>query len=232
MDIDPMEACLNMLLTAVVTLGAAFLGAGYAFRLNDNANARQTVQGQVAAVNKALFVLVRQFNSLRAIQNQIINPSRADLTRFINLRPVLPMSVVSPKLDVDSLSFLLETECRGLLMELMIEQERFETSVQAINERSRLHIEVLQPRMAAGGIMEGVDYPAEKVIEILSKPLVLHMQRATDAAIQHVDDTVNSNLAFAKRFHKEMKVLFPKYRIIHFEPMEPSNPTVNTDAAR
>ena len=39
-----MEAFVNMLLTAVVTLGAAFLGAWYAFRLNDSASARQTVR--------------------------------------------------------------------------------------------------------------------------------------------------------------------------------------------
>jgi hypothetical protein len=227
-----MEAFVNMLLTAVGALGAAFLGAWYAFRLNNNASAHQTVRERVAAINKALFVLVRQFNSLRAIQNQIINPARADLTRFINLRSVLPISAISPRIDVDSLSFLLETEYRGLLMELIIEQERFETAVQAINERSRLHLEVLQPRMASGGIMESVDYPAEKVIEVLSEPLVLHMQRATDDAIQHVDDTVNSNLAFAERFHREMKMLFPKYSIIHFQPMEPSHPTVNTDATR
>lgn len=223
--IDPMECSfMQTLLTPLATLVAAFLGAYCAFSLNDNARARQTVRDQVAAVNRALFVLTRQFNLLRGIQNQVINPVREDDTRFIKMRPSLPLSIGFPKLDMDSLSFLLETEYHNLLLELLIEQERFESALQAMNERSRLHLEILQPRMAAGGIMEGVDYSFGKAVEVLGHPFVLHMQRATDQAIKLVDDAVDSNLTFAKRFHREMKALFPepKHKIILFEPIEPS----------
>src|SRR3990172_12602076 len=81
---------LEALQPAVVPLGGAFLGAWLAFRLEDNARARQNVREQVAAVNKALFVLVRQVNSLIVIQTQIIKPYREDPNRYINMRPSLP----------------------------------------------------------------------------------------------------------------------------------------------
>ena len=214
---------LEALQPAVVPLGAAFLGAWLAFRLEDNARARQTVRDQVEAVNKALFVLIRQVNSLINTQTQIINPHREDPDCYINMRPSLPKASGSPTLDLDSLSFLLETDDRELLGELLVEQERFEASLQAINERSRYHLEVLQPRMAAARIGEHAEYPTDKIRSVLGESFVVLMQCATDDAIQHVDKTVGSNFALAAKFNHAMKRRFPKHTIIRLAPKEPSN---------
>ena len=207
---------ISTLITAAVTLLATFVGAGFAFRLNDKARARQTVRDQVAAVNRAIFILGRQFNLLKVIQTETIDPFREDPTRFIGMRPSLPVGLESPTLDLDSLSFLLETDARELLMELLIEQDRFEMALQSMNERSRLHLEVLQPRMAEAGIIEGGR--ADDLLRAIGEPLALRMQNATENTIQQIDKTVESNLEFAEKFRLAMKQLFPKARIIRLLP--------------
>ena len=223
MDTKTILLVLEALQPAVVPLGAAFLGAWFAFKINDNARARQTVRDQVAAVNKALFVLIRQVNSLIGIQTQIINPARQHPSRFIAMRALLPVSSGLPTLDVDSLSFLLETDDRELLWKMQVEQERFEATLQAINERSRFHLEVLQPRMEAAGIVEGTEYTEDQIRNALGNNLVLLMQRATDDAIQRVDKTVESNSVLTDKVYVAMKRRFPKHTIIRLAPKEPSN---------
>ena len=69
--------------------------------------------------------------------------------------------------------FLLETEDRELLMELLVEQERFETALQVFNERSRLHLEVLQPKMKARGMLEGTTYTSDTIRNVLGNPSCL-----------------------------------------------------------
>jgi hypothetical protein len=93
----------------------------------------------------------------------------------------------APRLDLDSLSFLLETDVSELLFHLMIEQERFETATRAINQRSRLHLEVVQPRLAGAGIVGGVDYSPRQISRALGHALAMRMKRATDDAIEAVD---------------------------------------------
>lgn len=216
-----MSPLCQTLLDAIVTLAAAFSGAICAFWLNDNAKARETEQQQVAAVNRAIFALVQQFNTLKVIQRQIIEPSRNDKAKFINMQPSLPITTQPPTMNFDELSFLLETEERNFLMEMMVEKERFETALQAMNERSRLHLEVLQPKMAAAEIVEGGDYTVNYITGVLGESFTFHIQRATEVAITRIDETIASNQDFTNRFHAAMKRLFPQHSIVFFEPKDP-----------
>ena len=216
------------LITGLVTLVAAFAGSWYAFRLSDRERARQTIREQVAAVNRAQFILIQQFNELKLIQSRIINPVRQHPGRFIVMAPLLPIVGSSSRLDADRLSFLLETDDRELPFRLLVEQQRFDTAVMAMNERSRFHLEVLQPRLAAAGIKEGIEYSRNRMIEALGEDLVVRLERATDDAIEHVDRTVESCPALVATFHKAMKARFPNHVVIRLVPEEPSiNRSIN-----
>ena len=105
----------------------------------------------------------------------------------------------------------------------MLEDNRFETAVQAVNERPRAHINELQPRLAAAGIKERTSYTTDELSQRLGEELVLRMQRATDAAVEQVDLSVESCAALVKRFHGAMKSRFPTESIIHMAPNSPSN---------
>lgn len=214
---------LETLISAAVTLVAAFAGSWSAFKLADQDKVRQTIRDQVSAINRAQFVLIQQLSTLKNIQSKMIEPKRADRLRMINMRPALPVGGSVPQLDPDGLLFLLETEDRELPFHLMVEQQRFDVAVQAINERSRLHIEVLQPRLAAALIEEGCQYSSAKLTELLGEDLLLRLERATDTMVEQVELTVESCTALIATFHASMIVRFPNANIIRVDPSQPSN---------
>ncbi len=218
MDKSTALQLVETLVTGLVTLVAAFAGSWYAFRLTDRERERQTVREQVAAVNRAQFVLIQQFNALKQIQSQTIEPVRQHPGRFIAMRALLPIRGASSLIDADSLSFLLETDDRELPFRMLIEQQRFETAVQALNERSRLHLDVLQPMLAAAGIKEGIGYSRANIVKALGEELVLRLERATDEAIEQVDITIKSCPALVETFYAAMKARFPNHTIIRLPP--------------
>ncbi len=152
MDSQSLMGIVALVVNGAVALAAAFAGSWSAFKLADREKARERLQDQVAAVNKAQFVLIQQVNLLKQIQSNTVNPVREHAMRFVAMRPLLPQGKSVPRLDFQTLSFLLEADDRELLFKLLLEQERFDTAVQALNERSRLHREAMQPRLIAGGI--------------------------------------------------------------------------------
>jgi len=231
MDNKTLLSLVELALTALVTLVAAFAGSWYAFRLSDNARARQTVDEQVAAINRAQFVLIRQWNLLRNFQAQIVDPFRNDPARPISMRPQLPVEETPARIDVDSLSFLLETDDRELVFRLLLEQQRFETAIRAINERSRLHIGEVQPRLVAGSILEKSEYVEDQVEAAVSSHRLLLLRRATDAVVEQVDLTLVSTQAMATEFQSAMKLRFPARSIIRMSPEVPSNPLQPTSGA-
>jgi HEAT repeat protein len=91
--------------------------------------------------------------------------------------------------------------------ELFIEEERFRSAIQAINERSRIHLNICQPLLERVGIVEGGEYTAEQIQAALGHRLVLQLKRATDAVVQHVDKTVESSLAMGAKLYTVQKNL-------------------------
>ena len=214
---------LEMILSALVTLVAAFAGAWYAFRLSDRDKARQVERGEAAAINRIQFALIQQVNILKLIQAQSIDPVRDHPGRFIAMRALLPVRERRPRLDADCLSFLLETEDRELPFAVMIEQDRFETALQAVDERSRFHLDVVQPRLAAAGIRERVDYLPGDVKSALGEDVLLRLQRATGEAILHVDRTIESTSSLVATLHRAMKARYPRQQFIRLGENKPSN---------
>jgi hypothetical protein len=212
------------LISALVTLVAAFAGSWSAFKLEDRAKSRQRVRDQVAAINRAQFALIQQFNELKNIQSKMIDAKRDDPLRFITMRPSLPFGDSITRLDVTELLFLLETDDRELPFLMMLEQRRFETAIQAVNERSSAHISELQPRLLAAGVREGSSWTLDSLNECLGDDIVLRLQRATDAAVEQVDLTVESCAGIIDTFYKAMKARFPNESIIRMAPGSPSTP--------
>src|SRR5688572_7178097 len=202
MDSETIRTVVETGVTGLVTLVAAFAGSWYAFQLSDRAKTRETTAAQVAAINRAQFVLIQQYNALRIFQRKVVEPVRSDPLRFISMRPTLPLQPLSVPLDLNSVSFLLETDDRAIVFGLLIEEQRFETARQAVNERSRLHIDKVQPRLAAGGIREKTEGTLKELVGALGEHLFLSIQRGTEEAIREVDLTVASTLEQSRAFHQ------------------------------
>jgi hypothetical protein len=211
---------INDVITAASTLLAAFMGAWFAYRLQDNAKEREHRKANINAANKALFTVFQQINSLRIFQMDFIDPHRGQPGIFISMSPVMQEDHKDIRYDLDSLNFLLSTKHKQLVLDLFIEQQRFEAAIKSINYRSELHIQQVQPALSRAGIKEGVDYPGEAFVKALGPLLHKTMQRQTEQVIYHVDRTVRSLEEAKSKIRMAFLELFPEGDFLDFELLE------------
>lgn len=209
----------EILVSAFATVVAAFLGAWYAFRLIDKDHERKKRANALASGSRAIFTLMRQWNELSVIKRQLIDPVRSHPARFVALRPTLPLDYEHLKFDIDSLSFLLDSDFRQCLMDLLLAESKFQTAVRVLNERSKLHLQTVQPLLERAGIIEGGDYTINQLKTALGERLAVQLSRLTDDVIEHVDHSVMSLKETSDKLHVALRQLYPKERVINFEPL-------------
>jgi hypothetical protein len=69
---------MELIVSGLTTLVAAFAGAWFAYILSNRDRVRDQENAQVAAGNRAIFMLMRQFNTLHNLKTLIIDPKRSD----------------------------------------------------------------------------------------------------------------------------------------------------------
>ena len=201
---------------ALVTLLAAFLGASYAFRLQSDKEKRDIAKKNIVAGNLAVFNLIRKLNTLLDYQKQIVDPFRGNIKAFIEMPPTLQILKEDIQLDLDSLSFLLGSDDPNLLGELSIEKSRFQRAIDAINDRSKMHRDEVQPTLEKAGVVEGMGYTPQQIEKALGARLCVTMHQATDQVVEHVDSTIISVQEVGGKLVKMLKKLYPGENIISF----------------
>lgn len=160
-----------------------------------------------------------QWNELALIQREVINPVRSHPAKCLALRPTHPLDYERFRFDLDSLSFLLETDFRQCLTDLLIAENRFQTTAKALNKRSSLHLQYAQPLLEKAGIIEGGDYTKQQIESALGNRLSVQLSRLTEDVIEHVDNSVIYLKETSDKLHDALKQLYPKGCVINFEPI-------------
>ena len=135
----------------IATITSVFIGATAAFFWERLTRRKEREKELVAAGNRAIFIISRQFSVLNQLKAQIIDPVRNDPDAWVKMSAVLPRSHEDLRFDIGSLQFLLDSESPNILNELLVEEDRFFEAMKTINERSHKHYNELQPRMAGHG---------------------------------------------------------------------------------
>jgi hypothetical protein len=89
---------IELSISAGTTLLAAFFGAWFAFLFAKWQADADEKNHQAAAANRALFVLMRQFNALENIRRQQLVPLEDKPDRHLLLRPSPPLAILSGEL--------------------------------------------------------------------------------------------------------------------------------------
>jgi len=207
---------------ALVTLLAAYIGASYAFKLQSDKEDRENQQGNIVAGNLAIFNILRKLNILINYQRQIITPIRGKRTAFLEMQPTLHLLEEDIRLDLNSLSFLLNSDNPDLLGELSVEESKFQSALDAINKRSKIHLKQVQPKMERASVVEGDDYTFQQIEQILGQRLYVTIHKATDQVIDHVDSAVSSLQEVGEKLANTMKELYPNENIISLAVIESS----------
>jgi hypothetical protein len=211
------DVFLTSYVPALATLVAAFYGARYAFQFQKDKEKEDERKRNVVNGNSVIFNMMRMITTLRNVQKQIIEPARNRPARFLQMLPTLHLNDNDIKLNIESLYFLLETDERNILGEVVIEEARYRGALQSINERSRIHREEVQPLLERAGIVEGGEYSLEQIENALGNRQYKIIQLATEEMINAVDETVVSLKAVADKLRASLKKVYPDEIIIGFE---------------
>ena len=202
---------------ALATLVAAFYGAKFAFQFQREKEEGENKKKNIINGNLAIFNLSRMANTLHVYRKQFIEPFRGKTSAFLEIQPSLDILEDDIKFNVENLFFLLESGSINILGELVVEKSRFQKTLDAINERSRLHRFEVQPSLEKAGFVQGGNYTHEQIEAMLGQRLYHTIKLSTDQIITHVDETIISLKSAGDKLSSLLKVVFPGEQIISFK---------------
>ncbi|EKE79068.1 hypothetical protein [Idiomarina xiamenensis] len=203
-------------INGLTVLVGAFIGSFSAFWLKSSEEKRKEDSRKSQALNEALFTIYQQLNSI-AQYRKLMAEATTDHERAFQLPAIKGSSYSSLKLRVnDDLMYLLDVDA-SLLMELSIEQERFELAMLAIENRNDLLVREIQPLLSRykhdnkRDLDEG-DYEAH-----LEPRLYLGGIQAAQHMYYHVNESRQSLREVFQRLRALAVKLFPDGRFIDIQ---------------
>lgn len=209
MSFDPSKL-LEIGVTAIATLTAAYFGAAYAFKLNKSAEETKEIQRQVGAYNRLIFLLTKQAEVVRAIESQSLSEYRAHAGRHALILPSLEINASRYGINSEPLGFMCDEYGVQLLADAVLEDDRYEGIISAVNRRSKLCVEELQPLLRANNTFESV----EALDAFIGRALSETLKRSTNDIYSLVDNYIVSNREITVRLVTEFKRRFPGYKTI------------------
>jgi hypothetical protein len=135
------------LLRLVTVAVGGFIGAYSAFWLKKSEESNKTQREKKLALDRCLFNIGQQRNAIEMIVKDF-DKFKTPMTRAFNLRAIKPPNYDGLRQDINTLSFILESDDPLLLMDITIEQQCFEQGMHAIELRNNFYVERLQPEIA------------------------------------------------------------------------------------
>lgn len=203
---------LSTYIGSISTLLGAYLGANFAFKMNENREKRNEHNKSRNALNFALFTLARQLNAMVVAKRGLTN-FNTDFQLAFNMPAYKAPEYQDLKHNFNNLSFLLDTDTPHMLMELTIEQERFEQAMEAIKIRNEFYVEEFQP-LVEKHKLDKTAISAEKAEELLG-PRVFYacIQGATEMR-DHINRFNESAPLLHQRLHNLAKSIYPGKKFV------------------
>lgn len=137
---------LKELLIPTLSLFSTFFGATFAFRLNQDKEDKKLQAERREALNRASFVLIRQWNAMDQLVRQF-QDYPPPFARAFNMPAFKPPAYGDLSHSIAELDYLIDSSNPALLMELIIEQERFHQAVEALRIRNEFYVAEVQPAL-------------------------------------------------------------------------------------
>ena len=194
-----------------------FIGAFSAFWLKSYEEGKKDKEKQKRALNLALFVLIRQSNAIQCIKRDL-EKYKTPFERGLSLPAMKPPDYSSLKQDIDSLQFLIDEDNAQILMELTVEQERFEQAISSINIRNEFYVKEVQPALSFHAL-NGRPLPLAEFEEKLGERL---FQGAINGAAALYEHVYASEISLHKKYtelREIAKKIFPGEKFVAWTKM-------------
>ena len=203
----------QILLPAAIAFGAAWAGAYFAFRFQNQKEEARKTTSEIDAINSAMVTLGQMNNELSSYQRQIINPYLNSPVRAISMRPSELGDYSHLVLRGDTLSFLCETDYRQVPVTVGYTQTLFSRATSTIIDRTAHHIQVIQPAMATRADPHA-KISEEIIDQFLTADQKLLQVSLTDNMVQYTDDALKQIETCIDELGAAGKALYEKGRTI------------------
>lgn len=146
--------------TSALALVGTFLGATFAFRLNEVKEYESIHSKRRESLNRAIFILIRQFNAIQQL-NLEFQKYPNENNRAFNMPAITPPPYEDLVHNFENLEFILESSEHNLIFELTIEQECFHQTISSLKNRNNFFINEVMPAIAKADINRKSVSPAE-----------------------------------------------------------------------
>jgi hypothetical protein len=146
----------DALANGVATLIGALVGAMLAYALQRKFQRSQELKSELLSAHRLMFSLLHQINTVVLIQRDYVFAELKNRGRFLSIPATPPFDTRKNVVELTELSFLLGSNAgRAILYDFYMAQENYIEALNQWNLRSALHIEKIQPALAASGIPMG-----------------------------------------------------------------------------
>lgn len=146
----------DALANGFATLVGALIGAMLAYALQRRFQKSLDHKSAHTAAHRLMFALLQQINTIVLIQRDYVYEHILNPARFISIPATPPYDTAKNVLQLSELAFLIETkEGRAILYEFYIAQDNYIEAINQWNLRSALHLEHVQPALAASEVPNG-----------------------------------------------------------------------------
>ncbi len=201
---------------AIIVISAAFFGSYSAFHLNNLKEQKRQDQIKVGIINSTLFRLMRQYNLLE-MEKIDLEKFRENEKRFFLLPATVSAVDNDMKYEISNLEFLLTSSDKNLLFDLAIEQDRFNTSLLAINQRNDFLLKEVQPPIKKTSFVSFDQFTLETFNETVGKVISNVLINYTDSVYYHIYKNCDSIIKIKERLLKSSKELYPHEKFWNFE---------------
>ncbi len=205
---------LEIMLSSIATLVAAFAGAWVAFKLESTRRKKETVDRHQAAANRALYTIYNLWNVLYQFQKESIDEIRGHDDTWLNMNATLPSSYGLTSFQADELSFLLQTKYVNTYSELLLEEQRFWIAIKQIELRSSIVLNEVFPKMAAATVPIGAKLTEAEIEKIIGIDVLHKLKKITTGIIENVDEDVKSLIETHDKLRTAMKSIYPKKKFV------------------
>ncbi|MCD5360300.1 hypothetical protein [Chromobacterium aquaticum] len=214
--------------TTILSLFSTFIGATFAFRLNEHKETEKLLATQKASMNRALFIIIRQFNAISQIKQDFDNYSDK-YNRAFNMPAFKPPSYSDLTHNYSDLEFLLELENAhpNLLLHLTVEQERFFQAMDSISIRNEFYVNEFQIAIEKMS-MNGRNFHTDEIKTLLGERLFKGAITGAETAKNLIDASYISLQTLHKEVQDTARSIFPGKKFISYETQDLTNE--NTDS--
>ena len=209
----------DLFIRILIPIVSGFIGAFAAFKLKTWEEKKKERNLEISAINKSLFVLNRQINSI-ANTRVSLNECRDDAGRAINLRPSAGIEHSAVKQDIDSLNFLISKGKSNLLLGLSIEQERFDLALWTVKHRNDIHYLEFQPAFDKTNLPDDIAITEEEMKMAIGDRIYLSLSQATENVYNCIDKSYESLQTMQDQLIVVAKELYPTETFEKFELFE------------